>query len=55
MPVSQRQSLTDPALPELGVVEDGAERLKSGGTGFTVREGVTLNCSLPDVPVTTSE
>jgi hypothetical protein len=43
-----------PAVTELGVAEDGAETPKSGGVGFTVSEGFTVNCSFPDVPVTTS-
>jgi hypothetical protein len=43
-----------PGITELGVSDDGAETVKSGGSGFTVRVGLTLNCSLPDVPVIAS-
>ena len=57
-PVDPTVTLAIPAWPgitELGVVEDGAEMLKSGGPGFTVSEGCTPSFSLPDVPVTVSE
>jgi len=48
-----------PGVTGFGVVDDGAEMLKSGAAGFTLSEGYTVNCSLvslkgcggPNVPV----
>lgn len=40
-----------PGITELGVAEDGAATLKSGGAAFTLSVGCMPNCSFPDVPI----